>query len=155
MHHFNTPLHYDSRLLIIVCISRVGEQKREWQDAISSGFDRLVAYATEVDRRRKSTDSNSPKRARSGSISPQQPQQQSCSEVDRASTLSMKFKGSLQRSSKSPAGENQHPKKRYFAESTSKASSRSGLPCAASTFYEEDEGDIEEGHDFTRRQKNA
>ncbi|TRY75673.1 hypothetical protein TCAL_11608 [Tigriopus californicus] len=36
------------------------ENKQQWQDEISTGFDRLVAYATEVDRRRKSTDSNSP-----------------------------------------------------------------------------------------------
>ena len=41
---------------------------RKWQDEINSGFDRLVAYATEVDKRRKSTDSsnNSPARPNSG-----------------------------------------------------------------------------------------
>ena len=41
---------------------------RKWQDEINSGFDRLVAYATEVDKRRKSTDSsnNSPVRPNSG-----------------------------------------------------------------------------------------
>lgn len=40
---------------------------RKWQDEINSGFDRLVAYATEVDKRRKSTDSsnNSPVRPNS------------------------------------------------------------------------------------------
>ena len=40
---------------------------RKWQDEINSGFDRLVAYATEVDKRRKSTDSSgSPVRPNSG-----------------------------------------------------------------------------------------
>ena len=34
------------------------ESGRKWQDEINYGFDRLVAYATEVDKRRKSTDSN-------------------------------------------------------------------------------------------------
>jgi hypothetical protein len=34
------------------------ETGQRWQDEINSGFDRLVAYATEVDKRRKSTDSN-------------------------------------------------------------------------------------------------
>merc|ERR1711983_617631 len=38
---------------------------RRWQDEINSGFDRLVAYATEVDKRRRSTDSNSPVRPNS------------------------------------------------------------------------------------------
>ena len=38
----------------------VEDNGRRWQDEISSGFDRLVAYATEVDKRRRSTDSNSP-----------------------------------------------------------------------------------------------
>ena len=33
---------------------------RKWQEEISTGFDRLMAYATEVDKRRKSCDSNSP-----------------------------------------------------------------------------------------------
>lgn len=44
------------------------ESGRKWQDEINSGFDRLVAYATEVDKRRKSTDSsnNSPVRPNSG-----------------------------------------------------------------------------------------
>jgi hypothetical protein len=44
------------------------ESGRKWQDEINSGFDRLVAYATEVDKRRKSTDSsnNSPARPNSG-----------------------------------------------------------------------------------------
>merc|ERR1719219_2080938 len=44
------------------------ETGRKWQDEINSGFDRLVAYATEVDKRRKSTDSsnNSPVRPNSG-----------------------------------------------------------------------------------------
>ena len=38
---------------------------KRWQDEINSGFDRLVAYATEVDKRRRSTDSNSPVRPNS------------------------------------------------------------------------------------------
>ncbi|CAB4066709.1 DOT1L [Lepeophtheirus salmonis] len=37
------------------------ETQKRWQDEISTGFDRLVAYATEVvDKRRKSSDSSSP-----------------------------------------------------------------------------------------------
>lgn len=36
------------------------QNNKKWQEEISTGFDRLVAYATEVDKRRKSTDSNSP-----------------------------------------------------------------------------------------------
>ena len=33
-----------------------GEDRRRWQDEISSGFDRLVALASEVDRRKYSGD---------------------------------------------------------------------------------------------------
>ena len=36
------------------------QNNKKWQEEISTGFDRLVAYATEVDKRRKSCDSNSP-----------------------------------------------------------------------------------------------
>jgi hypothetical protein len=36
------------------------QSNKKWQEEISTGFDRLVAYATEVDKRRKSCDSNSP-----------------------------------------------------------------------------------------------
>ena len=36
------------------------QNNKKWQDEISTGFDRLLAYATEVDKRRKSCDSNSP-----------------------------------------------------------------------------------------------
>ena len=36
------------------------QSNKQWQEEISTGFDRLVAYATEVDKRRKSSDSNSP-----------------------------------------------------------------------------------------------
>ena len=66
-------------------------QHQKWQDEISTGFDRLVAYATEVDKRRRSTDDSN---------SPQQSSFPSANDVklepfvdNRMSTLSMKFKG--------------------------------------------------------------
>ena len=125
------------------------EEKKEWQDAISSGFDRLVAYATEVDKRRKSSDSNSPKQQQSPLRQQPQPNNVINNNVDseRRSTLSMKFKGtaryqrpnspsrvptpgsgssSSRPRSRSPIpGEHlpeHHPKKRYFAESMMKRS---------------------------------
>ena len=39
------------------CSGGGGDQQKQWQDEISTGFDRLVAYATQVDSRRKSSDS--------------------------------------------------------------------------------------------------
>lgn len=39
------------------CSGGGGDQQKQWQDEISTGFDRLVAYATQVDSRRKSNDS--------------------------------------------------------------------------------------------------
>ena len=36
------------------------QNNKKWQEEISTGFDRLVAYATEVDKRRKSCDSKGP-----------------------------------------------------------------------------------------------
>ena len=91
------------------------QNNKKWQEEISTGFDRLVAYATEVDKRRKSCDSNSPgfnndhtsKNDRnSPANNPTTPEKQSSiipnrsgglpEEIDqfdnRMSTLSMKFK---------------------------------------------------------------
>ena len=39
------------------CSGGGGDQQKQWQDEISTGFERLVAYATQVDSRRKSNDS--------------------------------------------------------------------------------------------------
>eukprot|EP00095_Tigriopus_kingsejongensis_P006310 maker-scaffold61_size441589-snap-gene-3.32 protein:Tk06310 transcript:maker-scaffold61_size441589-snap-gene-3.32-mRNA-1 annotation:"histone h3" len=86
------------------------ENKQQWQDAISTGFDRLVAYATEVDRRRKSTDSNSPSHASSpkynapsgGSAGADSGPSREPPFDNRVSTLSMKFKGSYRRCNSSP-----------------------------------------------------
>merc|ERR1711997_452841 len=63
------PLPIDIMKIIMEILDRNNEDcGRKWQDEINSGFDRLVAYATEVDKRRKSTDSsnNSPARPNSG-----------------------------------------------------------------------------------------
>ena len=123
--------------------------KQEWQDAISSGFDRLVAYATEVDKRRKSSDSNSPSSTPQPAHSSTSSSFQSSFE-NRVSTLSMKFKYRRQSppsggdgdrpTSSSSSGSalppppsprpgdglpEHHPKKRYFAE-TSKGSGEHG-----------------------------
>jgi hypothetical protein len=55
-----------------------------WQDEISTGFDRLMAYATEVDKRRRSPDPEMSRR------STEDDRRQL---FDRSSTLSVKFKG--------------------------------------------------------------
>ena len=66
-------------------------QQQKWQDEISTGFDRLVAYATEVDKRRRSTDdSNSPGQSFPSNEDLNRGNQEP---FDRMSTLSMKFKG--------------------------------------------------------------
>lgn len=66
---------------------------RKWQDEINSGFDRLVAYATEVDKRRKSTDSNSPVRSNSGLSHEELALSRSSAEVDDVfAPAVMKFK---------------------------------------------------------------
>ena len=67
--------------------------QQKWQDEISTGFDRLVAYATEVDKRRRSTDDSS---------SPHQTDESRGIKLEpfvdnRMSTLSMKFKGGYHR----------------------------------------------------------
>uniref|UniRef100_A0A0K2TNK4 Histone-lysine N-methyltransferase, H3 lysine-79 specific n=1 Tax=Lepeophtheirus salmonis TaxID=72036 RepID=A0A0K2TNK4_LEPSM len=85
------------------------ETQKRWQDEISTGFDRLVAYATEVvDKRRKSSDSSSPGHLNSPSIGDQRKEivlvsTQPSPEFDnRMSTLGVKFKGAGYRDKSGP-----------------------------------------------------
>ena len=79
------------------------EQNQKWQEEISTGFDRLVAYATEVDKRRKSCDSSAtspgfgpsgsePSDAAASAKPANNPASSPPKDYDRMSALSMKFK---------------------------------------------------------------
>ncbi|XP_076042508.1 DOT1 like histone lysine methyltransferase grappa [Oratosquilla oratoria] len=63
---------------------------QKWQDKINSGFDKLVAFASEVDKRRKSTEGASP--CQDGFMSPKRRHIPDYPPPERESTLALKFK---------------------------------------------------------------
>lgn len=105
-----------------------GDQQKQWQDEISTGFDRLVAYATQVDSRRKSNDSMAPltptnyhkppedKPSPAAAAAPKDP-------YDHMSALSMKFKRAATGTYAGPAATPRPPS----------SSGLGGLPQRAST----------------------